>query len=191
MPSELKECREAFELAFDAAWNFEKYVFEHDHYKLGHKYASELNTDWIAFQKGWEARQTPDDKWLPASQAPYDTMCLFYTIDGNIVQGFIYDGDETDFGYTHFMPLPLPPERIIGEQDWLIKQVNSLKELPHGFPGLLLAKEHVYTCWSCEKQIFPEFGNKEDETKARNYKIELYCKECLPNALPQSPQNEG
>lgn len=51
---------------------------------------------------------TPEG-WKPASEAPYDEMCLFYTIDGNIVQGFIYDGDEKDFGYTHFMPLPAAP----------------------------------------------------------------------------------
>ena len=49
--------------------------------------------------------------WKPASEAPYDTICLFLTVDGNVVQGFIYDGDEVDFGYTHYMPLPeLPPD---------------------------------------------------------------------------------
>lgn len=52
----------------------------------------------------------PSVAWKPASEAPYDTMCLFYTIDGNVVQGFIYDGDEKDFGYTHYMQLPAAPE---------------------------------------------------------------------------------
>lgn len=49
-------------------------------------------------------------EWLPVESAPYDEMCLFYTVDGNVVQGFIYDGGPEDFGYTHWMPLPQPPE---------------------------------------------------------------------------------
>ncbi len=57
-----------------------------------------------------ELSQVKPSVWLPASYAPYDEMCLFYTVDGNIVQGFIYDGDEKDFGYTHYMPLPAAPE---------------------------------------------------------------------------------
>lgn len=49
-------------------------------------------------------------EWKCASTAPYDTMCLFYTVQGHIVEGFIYDGDHTDFGYTHWQPLPQPPK---------------------------------------------------------------------------------
>jgi hypothetical protein len=47
--------------------------------------------------------------WRDIETAPYDTMALFYTVDGHVVQGFIYDGGAEDFGYTHWMPLPKPP----------------------------------------------------------------------------------
>lgn len=48
-------------------------------------------------------------EWLPIESAPYDEMCLFFTVDGNVVQGFIYDGTHEDFGYSAWMPLPPPP----------------------------------------------------------------------------------
>ena len=46
----------------------------------------------------------------PASETPYDTMCLFLTKDGHWTEGFIYDGDEKDYGYIAYLPLPEIPE---------------------------------------------------------------------------------
>lgn len=47
--------------------------------------------------------------WQPASEAPYDEPCIFRTVEGHAVEGFIYDGDESDFGYTHYVPMPDEP----------------------------------------------------------------------------------
>ena len=55
------------------------------------------------------ARENTSTGWRDIESAPYDEMALFYTVDGNVVQGFIYDGGPEDFGYTHWMPLPQPP----------------------------------------------------------------------------------
>jgi hypothetical protein len=35
---------------------------------------------------------------------------LFLTKNGHWIEGFIYDGDETDFGYVAYLPLPPIPE---------------------------------------------------------------------------------
>jgi len=58
-------------------------------------------------------------KWEPAESAHYDTMALFYTVDGNIVQGFIYDGGPEDFGYTHTTQLLPPPKETKCKHEWI------------------------------------------------------------------------
>jgi len=42
---------------------------------------------------------------VPADQAPYDTVGMFLTDEGNWVEGFIYDGGAKDYGYVAYMPL--------------------------------------------------------------------------------------
>jgi hypothetical protein len=47
---------------------------------------------------------------IPANKAPYDTLGLFLTKEGHWVEGFIYDGDEKDYGHVAYLPLPPIPE---------------------------------------------------------------------------------
>ena len=61
-------------------------------------------------------------EWRPASEAPYDEICTFYTDDGHIVEGFIYDGDETDFGYIGWL------KGVPDIPDWLDDKIRYPKE---------------------------------------------------------------
>jgi hypothetical protein len=66
--------------------------------------AQRLAHEYVDFKNSQEQSQL---KWRPASEAPYDEICIFKAVEGYIVEGFIYDGDEKDFGYTHFIPMPV------------------------------------------------------------------------------------
>jgi len=65
-------------------------------------------------------------KVVSADYAPYDTMCLFLTDTGRWVEGFIYDGDASDFGYIAYCPLPEIPEWV----DKLIKEPEPVDFSP-------------------------------------------------------------
>lgn len=103
--TDLKPCRDKFEEWYSEYGKHPMAVLKKDN---GYYVGMGAQLAWGAWQAAWNER---GGEWQPASEAPYDTVCLFYTVDGKIVQGFIYDGGEKDFGYTHFIPLPSAPER--------------------------------------------------------------------------------
>ena len=62
---------------------------------------------------------------VPANKAPYDTLGLFLTKDGHWVEGFIYDGDESDYAYVAYLPLPPIPK-------WFDKKTEFFPQMQQG-----------------------------------------------------------
>jgi len=86
--------------------------------------------------------------WRDISTAPYDEVVLFYTHDGNIVRDFMYDCGTKEMArfYTHWQPLPPPPDEDAAEyRNQVIQEL--MEKVPEGLWGFSPSEQEAVSEW--------------------------------------------